>query len=85
VIPGLTATKEAAMKNDPTTPPASPEPPPALDSFREDGWTIQGSPAQWVATRIRGPQSRVIAANSAPELLERLIAAAGEEEDPRPC
>jgi hypothetical protein len=65
----------------PTSPAPLPSagPPPALDSFRDDGWTISGSPAVWTATRIRGSASRVIAANTAPELLEKLIAAAVRE------
>lgn len=67
--------------------PASPAPlpsagpPPALDSFRDAGWVINGSPAVWTATRIRGSQSRIIAASTAPELLAKLIAAADQEAD----
>lgn len=69
------------------TNPADPHPhtpvpdaaPPALSSFARAGWTIKGSPAAWTATLIRGPRSRVIAANSAAELLDKLIAAQDDE------
>jgi hypothetical protein len=68
------------MSNSPTAPTPQPAgPPPALDSFRDDGWTIQGSPAAWTATRIRGSQSRIIAANTAPELLEKLVRVTEQE------
>jgi len=67
----------------PTSTPPPPVPlrgePPALDSFREAGWTITGSPAAWTATRIQGSASRIIAANSAADLLDKLIAADAAE------
>ena len=73
------------MTNHPTTspiPPGSPlAAPGALDSFREAGWAISGSPAAWTATRIRGSASRVIAASTAAELLEKLLAAEEQERE----
>ena len=50
---------------------------PALDSFRDDGWVITGPPNALTAVRTIGSATRVLAANSARELLEKLIAAEG--------
>lgn len=67
------------MTDDPSPDTLAPLPPPdptALDSFRDAGWVITSSPQAhvWIATRIVGSASRTIAANTAGELLERLIA-----------
>jgi hypothetical protein len=51
--------------------------PSALDGHRAAGWEITGSVAAWIATRVVGSAFRVIAANSARELLRKL----GEAEE----
>lgn len=61
--------------------------PPALDSFEQAGWSIHGCGDTWTAVRVRGPQTRIIAAVSPLQLLERLIAAEDAElphDDPPP-
>lgn len=76
------------LPNDPRSPLPPPDLTPAeaaaLAAHREDGWDVTWGLHTAIATRTVGHASRVVGANSLPELLIKLDVIA-EEEDLPPC